>query len=125
MLSTLRTIETPNSYDGFISVDNKFLLEYNRQELTEKVRFSSSILLDTLKANGVLTQEEGEWIKVKLDPIFYTKSNRINPTPLLLIRVFINYSGIGCKIYLVVPKSFNVALNFLLLLAFLFVVLYN
>ena len=47
-----------------ISTDNQFLIEYYWEDLVKRINISSSTLLDILLSNEVLTENEGETLKV-------------------------------------------------------------
>ena len=50
--------------DGFISTDHQFLIEYYWEELVKRINISKSTLIDLLLGNDILTQQEGEDLKV-------------------------------------------------------------
>ena len=50
--------------DDLISTDHQFLIEYYWEDLVKRINISSSSLIDILIGNDVLTQEEGEDLKV-------------------------------------------------------------
>ena len=50
--------------DDLISTDNQFLVEYYWEDLVKRINISSSSLIDILIGNDVLTQQEGEDLKV-------------------------------------------------------------
>ena len=47
-----------------ISTDNQFLIEYYWEDLVKRINISSSTLIDILLSNEVLTENEGETLKV-------------------------------------------------------------
>ena len=49
----------------FISLDNKFLLDYYCEELIKKINISSSVLVDVLREKDTLTEQEDEFIRVR------------------------------------------------------------
>ena len=53
-----------------ISTDYQFLLDYYREELIKRINISRSILLDALLERGVLTQIEGDHLKVFVTNIY-------------------------------------------------------
>ena len=50
--------------DDFISIDHQFLIEYYWEDLVKRINISSSTLIDELLTLGVVTQKEGEDLKV-------------------------------------------------------------
>ena len=50
--------------DDFISTDHQFLIEYYWEELVKRINISKSTLIDLLLGNEILTQQEGEDLKV-------------------------------------------------------------
>ena len=47
-----------------ISTDNQFLIEYYWEDLVKRINISSSTLIDILLSNEILTENEGEILKV-------------------------------------------------------------
>ena len=52
--------------DDPISTDNQFLIEYYWEDLVKRIDISSSSLIDELLTHGVITQKQGESLKVHI-----------------------------------------------------------
>ena len=50
--------------EDLISTDHQFLIEYYWEDLVKRINITSSSLIDILMGNEVLTQQEGEDLKV-------------------------------------------------------------
>ena len=50
--------------DDPISTDNQFLIEYYWEDLIKRIDISSSSLIDELLTHDVITQKQGEALKV-------------------------------------------------------------
>ena len=93
--------------DGdFISTDHQFLIEYYWEDLVKRINISSSTLIDELLTLGVVTQKEGEDLKVLF---IYYQRNRPNIAFMCFVVCLINY-GILLLLYFCII-SFNIQLE--------------
>ena len=51
--------------DDPMSTDNQFLIEYYWEDLVKRIDISTSTLIDELLTHDVVTQKQGEALKVK------------------------------------------------------------
>ena len=56
--------------DDPISTDNQFLIEYYWEDLIKRIDISSSSLIDELLTHDVITQKQGEALKVHIFTCF-------------------------------------------------------